>query len=264
MGTAEAIFKHALGSRHLLWRNGMLTIQKQDNKCSVSYNGQQLGIVEIFDNPCHMTNCYVKLNMKHLDISISAELFEKLKALAGRPLQAMVDSTDMEAVTFLTAGGFIRKRRCYGTKACLADYVGGRADLKICSAFAGDPDYELCCSNMYRYYVDTHKAINPWTADYAAFCTKLPGRAVYAKMEDHIASLAFIEENEIAYVCGNDKDYFSYFAQALASSMLADHKSIFFESDDCDWAAMTLKSLFVNQDEASFDTYIFSSNTKYT
>lgn len=238
----------------------MVAIQKQDGKYCIYHEGQHMGTIELYDNPHHMSNCYVKLDMKHLDTSISAELFGKLKEITVRPLQAMIDSDDVKTAEFLIAGGFICKRRCYEVDAVADDYIGGSGGMRLCCCSTGAPDYEQCCGVMYCYYVNTHKAINPWTADYATFCAELPGTAVYAKMDDCIASLAFVACNEIAYVCGTDEDRFSQFAQSLASSMLAEHENIFFESDNCDWAAMMLKSLFINQDETSFDTYILGDS----
>lgn len=38
--------------------------------------------------------------------------------------------------------------------------------------------------------------------------------------------------------------------------MFGKYESIIFEADDCDGLAMELKSMFINQDEESFDTYI--------
>lgn len=234
----------------------MITIQKQDGKYCVHHKGRQLGFIELYDNPQHTTNCYVKMELSSWETSISEELWRKLKEIAGRPLQVMVDSSNVAITDFLTAGGFVCKRKCYEVDACVADYVGGIVDMDFCYCAAGDQDYESCCQMMYHHYLDTHKAINPWTADYETFCTKLPKTAVYAKTDNSILSIAFIESNEIAYVCSSDEQHFHRFAQSLISSMFTEHDRIIFECDDCDRAAMILKNLFVNQGDTGFCTFV--------
>lgn len=234
----------------------MITIFKDNEKYCIYQDGEHLGTVELYENPYHTVNCYVKLNIKCLVPTISAELFAETKKIAARPLQAMVNSDDAEMIAFLVAGGFVCKRKCYEVEACADDYIGGSADIQLFRCSAGTPEHAFCCRLMYRHYTDTHKEINPWTAGYEAFCVALPATAVYAKCGNQIASLAFIEDNEIAYVCGTDKEHFLEFAKSLASFMFAQHECVFFESDDCDWAAMMLRSLFINQDDSSYDTYI--------
>ena len=115
---------------------------------------------------------------------------------------------------------------------------------------------------MYHHYVNTHKEINPWTADYTAFRAELPEVAVYARSGNSIMSVAYIEDNEIAYVCSLSEQYFLIFAKALMQTMFMKHDNIFFECDNCDWVAMTLRSLFINQDESSFCTYILEDDNE--
>ena len=227
-----------------------------DGTYKVFQDDQCIGTLQLYDNPCHMKNCYVKPELEQLDARISAELFRELSQIAGRPLQVMVASEDTLLAAFLIAGGFQCKRKCYEVNARLEDYAGGSSDLPLMCCRVGEADYEAACQMMFHHYTATHEAVNPRTADYAAFCEKLPAMAVYEKAEDRIVSLAFVADDEIACVCSTDERHFSQFARSLASAMLAEYESIFFESDDCDWAGMMLRSLFVNQDETSFDTYV--------
>ena len=101
----------------------MISIWKQDNKYSILHGNTQLGKVELYSNANHSINSYAKLDMKYYDNGISAELFGKLKVIAGRPLQAMVDSDDDALVDFLLAGGFVCKRKCYEVEAFADDYI---------------------------------------------------------------------------------------------------------------------------------------------
>ena len=198
----------------------------------------------------------IKLNLKRFDSSISMELYGKLRAVVGKPIQAMVNSTEISQVEFLTAAGFTCKRKCYEVEATAEDYIGGTGDVQLSCCIVGEPEYEECCRMVYRHYAETHQPVNPLTSDFAAFSMELPGKAVYAKQGNQIVSLAFLESNEIAYVCGTDKAQFVRFARSLVTSMLAEHETIFFEADDCDWAAIALRGLFKSLDDGSYDTYI--------
>lgn len=105
--------------------------------------------------------------------------------------------------------------------------------------------------------MDTHQAVNPWTAGYEDFCAKLPPTAVYSKDGDAIESAAFVEGNEIAYVCSRALPHFSRFAQSLLPAMFQQYPRIVFECDDCAPAAMLLKNLFTNQSDTGFCTHIY-------
>ena len=233
-----------------------LRIEKDDDRLLVYKAGTRLGSVVLYNNPCHMKNCYLKLDLDRLDISVSKELFHRLGAIAGRTLQAMISSEDVMMAQFLAAGGFICKRKCYEVEAGLKDYIGGQAHIPLVHYRTGEAEYEESCQIMFDHYVATHEAINPWTADYACFCEKMPGDVICAKQDDQIVDVAFVEDNEIAYIGGTDRYFFDKFARCVSAAMLANYDTICFECDDCDWAAMMLKSLFVNQDKRSFDTYI--------
>lgn len=237
----------------------MLRFQELDGRYQVYQDERFTGSVQLYDNPRHMKNCYVKLELEKLDISISAELFCKLGEIAGRPLQAMVSSLNTTMIEFLLAGGFQCKRKCYEVEATRADYVGGQSEIPMEHCFSGEADYEMACKLMYNHYVATHKAVNPWTADYNTFCEDMPTEVIYAKHDGKPVAIAFVDGNEIAYVCGMGKQIFADFAQCLTAFMLAKHEMICFECDDCDWAAMTLKSMFNNLKETSYNTYVYDN-----
>lgn len=237
----------------------MITIRMQDNKYIIWHDKKQLGIVELYSNVNHSKNSYVKLAIEHYDNDISAELFDKLKEIAGCPLQVIVSSFNTAMIEFLLAGGFQCKRKCYDVEATMVDYVGGQSELPMVHCFPGEADYETACKLMYNHYVSTHIAINPWTADYRTFCENMPAEVIYTKHNGELAAIAFVEGNEIAYVCGTDKHVFVDFVQCLTAFMLSKYETICFECDDCDWAAMALKSMFNNLDETSYDTYVYDN-----
>lgn len=236
----------------------MLRLEQENDRCTVWQDELCLGTVILYDNSCHMGNCYLKLELECYDTSVSAELFRTVGEVADRPLQMMVGSDDAVLVRFLTAGGFVCKRKCYEVEAGLEDYVGAAPDISLSECGWGEKDYDRCCEMLYDHYLETHRDINPWTADYEAFLENLPNTVVYRENGGTITALVFVEENEIAYVCGTDVEQFTAFASGLISWMFERHETIFFESDDCDWASMALKSLFANQDGTSFDTYVLT------
>ena len=237
----------------------MLTLQRTDDTYIVYQDERRISSLCLYDNPHHMRNCYVKLELDELNTEISAELFQELRKIAGRPLQFMVDSDDAELIAFLLSGGFVCRRKCYEVEAGIEDYIGGQTDAPLEYCRVGEPDYEVACRMLFEHYKETHKAVNPWTDDFETFCGELPTDVICSKQDGEIVGLAFVEENEIAYVCGADEKDFAEFARSFVCDMLEKYKTICFESDDCDWAAMLLRSLFKNQEETSYDTYVYDN-----
>lgn len=237
----------------------MIIREKSANEYDLLHNGKFIGTVALSHNLYHQTNCYVKLKLSCFDPQLSKELFAQLKDIAGCPLQVMADSDDVVLTDFLIAGGFICKRKCYEVEAEISDYIGSINKTSPCHTIAGESKYEQACRQMYEYYVASHAKINPWTSDYETFWKKVPETVLYAESESEITACAFVEDNVIAYICGKDNGHFKEFAQCLITFMLSQYETICFESDDCDRAAMTLRSLFQNLDESSYDTYVYDN-----
>lgn len=235
----------------------MTITQTSENEYSIFHNGKSIGTVTLSQNPYHKTNCYVTLDLNCFDPELSKELFAKLKEIADCPLQVMAESDDVVLMEFLIAGGFICKRKCYEMEIGISDYIGSIKNTPLCRTIAGEPEYEQACRQMFEHYVATHETINPWTSDYETFCKELPETVLYAESVSEITACAFVEDNEVAYICGKDIGHFKEFAQCMVTFMLSQYETVCFESDDCDWAAMTLRSLFQNLDESSYDTYVY-------
>lgn len=234
----------------------MITLTISKNMVTVYRNETCIGTIHLSENPYHKQNCYVELKLECYDCSISAKLFENLSQKIQRSLQAMVSSDNTQIISFLTSGGFVCKRKCYEVEATKEDWVGTGVPVPLCTAHKGDVAYDRCCKLMYERYKDTHNDINPWTAELSGFVKKLPAEVFYETDRDAVVNLAFTERNEIAYVYSTDPARFSGFAAALVDNLFTEHETVFFECDDCDWVAMKLKEMFVNQEETSFDTYI--------
>ncbi len=228
-----------------------------ENEYSIFYNSKSIGTVALSHNPYHKMNCYVKLKLNCFDLRLSKELFAQLKDIVGFSLQVMADSDDVVLTTFLTAGGCVCKRKCYVSEVGIEDYIGKIENTQPRRTTTGEVEYEQACRQMYKHYVAIHETINPWTSDYEAFCNNLPKTVLYAESASEITACAFVEDNEIAYICGNDNSRFKEFARCLVTFMLSQYETVCFESDDCDWSAMTLRSLFQNPDKSSYDTYVY-------
>lgn len=229
-----------------------------DNRYAVLLDEQGIGFVDVHTNPYHSRNRYLTVQLTHYTLNESKRLFSLLQGALSAPLQVMVDSGNQPLVAFLMRGGFVRLRRCFEVCAKAERLVSGNpSEVALVRARAPERDYAACCQLMYQAYVHSHLPINPWTADETAFYSLLPKEVLYTKSGDAIENLAFVEENEIAYVCSTNQAAFPAFARALMEGLFRRHEVIYFEADDVDGTAMQLKGLFTLPDAGSHDTYVF-------
>lgn len=212
--------------------------------------------IKVKINPLHNANYYLDVNFDGVNIENAKDIFQEFAKDLDKPLQIMLSSKETEKIAILKAAGFTCKRKCYEVEAKVHDYVGGNGEGEVQWSRAGEVVYEQCCERIFERYILTHSAINPWSGREEDFCAELPESVAYFYMDEKPTSFAFVEEEEIAYVCGESVQEFRAFAKALIAEMFDKYESITFEADDCDEFAMELKSMFANQDEESFDTYI--------
>lgn len=88
----------------------MVQLEIGQNHVIVYVDDIVIGTMELYRNPYHMQNQYIKIEHFVYDAQISAEIFGKLFDSIGMPLQVMVDSDNLPLTTFLAAGGFVCKR----------------------------------------------------------------------------------------------------------------------------------------------------------
>lgn len=192
------------------------------------------------------------------DPMIADEFFKQIQQETDKPLQVMIDSSDIDKSEFVLDGGFVKMRRCFEvevTKNELLEPIQPKMDLKTITDV--DPEYTMCCKLLYEYYKSTHEAINPVTFEMSLFLNEdIPRTVIVAKEDYDIRNFAFVEDNEIAYVGSTDITSFHDFAESLLVSQFCQYDEIFFECDDVDAAAMILKGFFIYGDKDSFDTYV--------
>ncbi|HFI0633562.1 TPA: GNAT family acetyltransferase [Streptococcus suis] len=233
----------------------MLDISCQANTFHISHHGRPVGSIQTYSNPYHQTNAYLRLDLADYDCTIAEQLFQSLQtSLGGKPLQVMLSSAEQEKIYFLTAAGFVCKRKCYEFEVTKQDYLSQTGTTNLYIARKGTAPYQIACQQIFDHYQTVHQDINPWTASQEDFEKDLPD-LVYTDSENW----AFVENNEIAYVCGKDCGSFDNFIQQVISSLFEQYQQISFEADDCDPIAMRLADQFRHPNKPRWDTYILES-----
>ncbi|CYV33772.1 GNAT family acetyltransferase [Streptococcus suis] len=206
----------------------MLDISYQAKTFHISYQGRPVGKIHSYQNPYHQTNIYLRLDLVDFDCTIAEQLFQSLQtSLGGKPLQVMLSSAEQERIHFLTAAGFVCKRKCYEFEVTKQDYLGQADTTNLITARKGTAPYQIACQQIFDHYQTVHQDINPWTTSQEEFEKDLPDR-VYTDSEN----CAFVENNEIAYVCGKDEQSFDPFIQAVICQLFEQYEQISFEADD--------------------------------
>lgn len=209
------------------------------------------------------------------------DLFRYIATAENSPLQVMLSSREKEKAEFLAAHGFKKLRMCYEVSVkqsdlkpeviCRSERTGGTGRTRetgrnertegecvsIKRAIAGEAAYAACGELLYEYYRATHAPISPLTVSLEQFLEDLPIEVFYSGTDGQVSQAAFVEENEIAYVCSRDMDKFTSFAQNLVDKLFKSYQSIFFEADDVDPAGMALKGLFAVAEQETFDTWVY-------
>lgn len=227
-----------------------------EDKVNICVDDRNIGIIAYSFNPYHAENYYLELQLQQYDAQISMCIFDKISQRLNKSMQIMISSDESELSEFISQAGFVCKRKCYEIEADVQDYIGELINGPLAIALDNEVVYQICRKMMLERYISTHKIINPWTGTETEFYEALP-KVVYYEVENRqVINIAFVEGNEIAYVCGTDIDKFTIFAQNIVTKLFDKYENIVFEADDCDEYAMKLKSLFNNQSEVSYDTYI--------
>ncbi|MGU7877796.1 GNAT family acetyltransferase [Streptococcus suis] len=233
----------------------MLDISYQANTFHISHHGRPVGNIHTYSNPYHQTNIYLRLDLVYFDCTIAKQLFQSLQTSLGeKTLQVMLSSAEQERIHFLTAAGFVCKRKCYEFEVTKQDYLGQTVTTDLITAPKGTALYQRASQQVFEHYQTVHQNINPWTASQEEFEKGLPD-LVYTDSKN----CAFVDTDEIAYVCGKNVQSFGSFIQAVICQLFEQYKQISFEADDCDSIAMCLADQFRQPNKPSWDTYILKS-----
>ena len=229
---------------------------------AVKNEGMEIIKIPYYFNLFHNSNIYFKVDeVKSFD-KVNSDILDNLCSYFGKPIQIVISSDRKDITNLLENLGFERKRACYEVEVTKADYCLYEKDdeIKLITAHKGSKEFMACADLMLERYMKTHLKINPWTGKKTDFFDILPCKVVYDKKGDSIENLAFVENEEIAYVLGKDIDSFRKFSSNLIFYLFEKYKNICFEADDCDEFAMELKKLFNIDDNITWDTYIYNGN----
>ncbi len=234
----------------------MLALEKiSSNTLNVVYRGVSIGKIEMYRNAFHEHHQYLHLHIPEYNLLPASRLFSSLRAYAGKPLQVMLSSKDVEQADFLLSGGFRCQRKCLEIEASIDDLKVPINTVPLNITSIGNSAYSTCSRLMFNYYKNSHEKICPLTVDYETFCSVLPKDVIYQKIDGVIMNVAFVDDNEIAYIGSIDVNSVKAFAHGVVSILLSKYETITFECDDCDIAAIALRQLFSTPTGETFDTY---------
>lgn len=235
-----------------------LQVEFDRQQVTVYHHHQSIGTIKLSENPYHQQHTYLTFDLTIYDDSLAAPLFQTIRSHCKKPLQVMLSSTNQSLISFLEAGGFQCKRICHEMVVSVQDYLGEPTSASFQIAERASKTYETCSHLLLHYYTKSHKSISPFTGTAEDFFAPLPDTVYYQSGAKGIENLVFIEDNEIAYVWGEDNNSLRSFLHQIVPYLFQEYTEILFEADDVDSCTMTLKSLFKEQADAHWDTYILS------
>lgn len=217
-------------------------------------------MISIKKNHFHKKNIYIDFDLDDMK-NINRDSFKAISEENHAPLQMMIDGDDTKKKDFIEENGFKRVRTCYGMSVRRDDLIKKEtAKINLFLAKEGDEKYFELAKIYFEYYKNTHESINALTVDFDEFKNILT-KDVYYYDEDGVA-LAFVEDNEIAYVYASDLAKADEFFYCLCEKLFNDYEEIFFEADDVDESAMRLKNIFSGGVDEITETWIYKLNDK--
>ncbi len=231
-------------------------ILKNDYIYDIFINGVNIGKIEKYYNKIHSNNTYLKCSLEEYDKNFSKDIFDEIKKSENKKLQIMIDSREIEKISFIEKAGFICMRKSYELSLSTNDlkYKNSR-DISIVKANAGSDKYKECSKMLYKHYQKTHETINTLSLEVDEFMDLIPSEVYYYLEEDSIGGVAFIEENEIAYICLLGEHSLD-FAYGIVSKVFDKYSKLLFECDDVDSSAMEFTSMFKVDFTNSHNTYV--------
>lgn len=228
---------------------------------SVSENGNIIGCFISYGNEYHANHTYIYPQLYFIDSIDYLETFKAIQKYFGKPLQVMIESTNESIISLLIEAGFTCKRKCYDREFKKQDLID-RTISRINIELIDDQNhlYTQAVDLAFLHYVDTHKDVNPFTADLQTFKDLLPQKVYCQLTNGMITNNVFVENNELCYVGSKNLSMFEDFCHSVLNKMFEKHETIMFESDTTDLIAMKFKSCFNDDRTDSYDTYILSNH----
>src|SRR5699024_5758007 len=149
---------------------------------------------------------------------------------------AMLSSLETQRAIFLASQGFINVSICHVMEVKKTDLLSTlHSQVSVISiAIRGHDAYIDSCALLFKYYSITHEPINPLSSTFDVFIELMPAEVFYARGNDDIQHVAFVNDNEISYVGSRDEITFDSFALAVVNELFKDNQSIVFEADNVD------------------------------
>lgn len=217
-------------------------------------------MISIKKNHFHKKNIYIDFDLDDMK-NINRDSFKAISEENHAPLQMMIDGDDTKKKDFIEENGFKRVRTCYGMIVRRDDLIKKEtAKINLLLVKEGVEKYFELAKIYFEYYKKTHESINSLSVDFDEFKNILT-KDVYYNDEDGIA-LAFVEDNEIAYVYASDLAKADEFFYCLCEKLFNDYEEIFFEADDVDASAMHLKNIFIGGVDEITETWIYVTDDK--
>lgn len=211
-------------------------------------------------NPFHKQNIYINFDLEDIK-NINTDTFKDISKENHAPLQMMIDGSETEKRNFIQEHGFKRARLCYGMRVTKNDLLNkDKAILDLLHTKKGDAKYIELAKIYFAYYKETHEKINPLTVDFEEF-KEILTKDIYYNEESGL-SLAFVEDNEIAYVYTSSFAKADVFFKRLCEKLFNDYEEIFFEADDVDESAMRLKNIFIGGVDDITETWTYRLDDK--
>lgn len=217
-------------------------------------------MISTYKNHFHNQNIYLEFDIEDMK-NINTDTFKTISKENHAPLQMMIDSEDTKKIDFIKENGFKRMRVCYSMTVRKTDMLSKDISvLKLLHTKEGEAIYDELAKIYFDYYKKTHESINPLSVDFDEF-KEILTKEVYYNDESGM-SLAFVEEDEVAYVYTSNLDKADEFFKSLCEKLFNDYEEIFFEADDVDQSAMHLKNLFNDGVDEITETWIYRLDDK--
>lgn len=217
-------------------------------------------MLNTYKNHFHNQNIYLEFDLEDMK-NINTDTFKTISKENHAPLQMMINSEETKKIDLIKENGFKRARVCYSMTVRKSDMISKNiSELKLFHAKEGEAIYDELAKIYFDYYKKTHESINPLSVDFDEF-KEILTKEVYYNDESGM-NLAFVEDNEIAYVYTSDLDKADEFFKGLCKKLFNDYEEIFFEADDVDQSAMHLKNLFNGGVDEITVTWIYRLDDK--